>query len=188
MKSTQSTPGAPNTSARCILSRIGIGAVAVLGACALLTGLGKTTGPAGGYLPVGFDKLSAFSATVVYSHADSNAPVLSGPRVTSQIPDAVRALEGKDVAIEGFMLPLKNRDGRVTEFLLLKNQLMCCFGIPPNLNEWVHVSMSGKGIKPCMDQPITIYGTLHVGEYQENRQMLGIYKLDGDGMRIHREF
>jgi len=31
-----------------------------------------------------------------------------------------------------------------------------------------------------MDQTITIFGTLHVSEYKENSQMLGLYRLDGE--------
>lgn len=143
----------------------------------------------GGYLPVGFDKLSAFPARVSYELVDSNTPAFcKTPGLACRIPDVVRALDSKDVAVQGFMLPLKHQNGRVKEFLLLKNQSLCCFGRPPNLNEWVHVTLAGKGVRPCMDQSITVYGTLHVGEYKENRQMLGIYRLDGDGMRIPREF
>jgi hypothetical protein len=137
------------------------------------------------YLQIGFDKLSAFPATVIYEIVNSNTPAFYyAPKMTGRIPDEVKALEGKGVALKGFMLPLKQEEGRVKEFILLKNQSMCCFGKPPNLNEWVHVTMSGKGVKPLMDRVVTIYGRLHVSEYQEGRQRLGIYRLDGEGISL----
>jgi hypothetical protein len=116
---------------------------------------------------------------------NSNSPAFYyAPKMTGRIPDEIKALEGKGVALKGFMLPLKQEEGRVKEFILLKNQSMCCFGKPPNLNEWVHVTMSGKGVKPLMDRVVTIYGRLHVSEYQEGRQRLGIYRLDGEGISL----
>jgi hypothetical protein len=66
----------------------------------------------------------------------------------------------------------------VTEFLLLKNQMGCCFGISPGINEWIDVRTSGKGVNPLMDDLLTVYGTLHVGEVRENGYLTGIYRLD----------
>jgi hypothetical protein len=40
--------------------------------------------------------------------------------------------------------------------------------------------MAGKGVKPIMDQPIAVIGTLHVGPTQENGLLTGIYTLDGE--------
>lgn len=143
----------------------------------------------GGYLEVGFDKLSDFPASVVYEGVSSNTPAFYyAPKLVGSIPAEIKALDGKDVAIQGFMLPLRGDAGRVQEFILLKNQSMCCFGLPPKINEWIHVRVKGQGLKPLMDQVVTIYGTLQVGEYSENRQILGLYRLQGDGMSIPRQF
>ena len=57
---------------------------------------------------------------------------------------------------------------------------MCCYGMMPKVNEWIHVRMGGKGARCIMDTPVTIFGKLHVEEYRENRTMLGIYRLDGE--------
>jgi hypothetical protein len=133
-----------------------------------------------GYLQTGFDKLSGFLARVVYEAANSNSPAFE-PRLASPVPENIKALDSKKVSVSGFMLPLKLQEGRVTEFILLKNQMMCCYGRPPVINEWIHVKIL-NGIKPAMDQTITIYGTLHVSEYKENAQMLGLYRLDGEKM------
>ena len=140
---------------------------------------------AAGYLEVGFDTLSGFEATVTYEMVSTNpaAPVYA-PKLSSAVPDTIKALDRKEIAVQGFMLPLKEEAGRVGEFVLLKNQMMCCFGAPPKVNEWVHVRIKGQGIKPLMDQVITIYGTIHVGQYNENRTLLGLYQIEGDGVGL----
>ena len=42
--------------------------------------------------------------------------------------------------------------------------------------------MADKGVKPMMDQPVTLYGTLHVGEMRENGYLVGIYSMDAEKM------
>ena len=42
--------------------------------------------------------------------------------------------------------------------------------------------MTNKGIKPVMDQAVTLYGTLKVGGIYENDYLVGIYALDGEKM------
>ena len=78
------------------------------------------------------------------------------------------------------MLPLKVEGGLVTELLIMKDQSMCCYGNVPKITEWVNVKTSGSGIKPIMDQPISILGTLHVGAMRENGYLIGIYQMDGE--------
>ena len=80
------------------------------------------------------------------------------------------------------MLPLKVEGGLITELLIMRDQSMCCYGTVPKINEWVSVKMTGKGVKPIMDQAVTLYGKLHVGEIRENGYLVGIYQLDGEKM------
>lgn len=56
---------------------------------------------------------------------------------------------------------------------------MCCYGAVPRINDWVSVKMKKGGVKSIMDQPVTIYGKLHVGEMLENGYLVGIYEMDG---------
>jgi hypothetical protein len=106
------------------------------------------------------------------------APADAKPK--DQIPDFVRKLDAKKVAITGFMLPTKFKDGKVTEFLLMKDQSSCCFGVMPRINEWVTVKMTNGGIPPLMDTPITLVGKLKVGELFEEGYLAAIYQLDGE--------
>jgi hypothetical protein len=59
---------------------------------------------------------------------------------------------------------------------------MCCYGNVPKITEWVSVKTKSKGIKPIMDQPVSIEGTLHVGAMRENGYLVGIYQMDGEKM------
>jgi len=66
--------------------------------------------------------------------------------VRRQIPDDVLAMNGRKVALAGFVLPLALADGRATEFLLLRTQSACCFGLVPRVNELVIVKVAPPGI------------------------------------------
>ena len=81
------------------------------------------------------------------------------------------------------MLPLKVEGGVVTELLIMRDQSMCCYGAVPKIHEWVSVKMTGAGVKPIMDQPVTLFGTLRVGEMRENGYLVGIYRMDGERMK-----
>ena len=141
---------------------------------------GKATKP-GGYLAVGFDTLSSYE----YAAPDVQVTnLINGiDEADKFIPANVKGLDGKKAVIKGFMLPLKVEAGKVTEFLIMRNQGACCFGVPPKITELVMVKApAGKGVQPIMDQPVDIEGTLHVGTTRENGFIVGIYRMDGERM------
>lgn len=140
----------------------------------IVTGNGKE------YLNVGFDYLSGFE--YVIPEAVQTNQTTNADQEKDQIPANVRALNKKQVALKGFMLPLKVEGGLITELLIMRDQSMCCYGAVPKINEWVSVKMTSKGVKPIMDQAVTLYGTLKVGEILENGYLVGIYEMDGDHM------
>ncbi len=122
---------------------------------------------------VGFDKLSSYEFIAPESEAKAK-------EAEAQIPDKVRAYDAKRVTVTGFMLPVKMNEGLVTEFLLVKDPMMCCYGVMPKVNEWVVVKMNGKGVPPLMDVAITFEGTLKVGQIYEGGYLTGLYLLQGD--------
>jgi hypothetical protein len=128
----------------------------------------------GGLLQLGFEKLAGFNYTVPEYTGATPPPAPD----TNQIPVEIKAFDGRKVAIKGFMLPLKVKEGKVTELLLMRDQSMCCFGTVPKINEFLTVKMVGDGTKPVMDQAVTLVGRLKVGEFSENGYLLGIYQLD----------
>jgi hypothetical protein len=129
----------------------------------------------------GFDKLAGFPFKVTDDMVIGVGDALANSReITGQIPASVKALNDREVSITGFMLPTRVDGGKATEFLLLKNQSMCCYGLTPNLNEYVAVRLTGQGVAPVMDRLITVSGKLHVGEMRQSRLLVGLYQLDGD--------
>jgi hypothetical protein len=154
--------------------------------CAALTlravdNAGAPATPGGEEYPkVGFDRLASY--TFIPPEADTATPNAPPPSGANQIPDKIKALDRQKVAVTGFMLPVKMDGGLVKEFLLVKDPMMCCYGIMPKINEWVVVKMVGKGVKPLMDIPITFDGKLRVGEMYENGYLTGVYLLEGDRM------
>ena len=140
-----------------------------------------------GYLRLGFDRLGSytfvpppFDPTTGEKKADGS--ISKAPSGEEQIPPAVKAWSGKKAIVTGFMLPVKMDKGLVTEFLLVKDAMMCCYGAVPNMNEWVLVRMTKGGVRPLMDVPISFYGELQVGAMYENGYMTGIYLLNGEKM------
>ena len=132
-------------------------------------------------LSVGFDQLAGFPFEVTDQIVDARTDAaVASLKTLAQIPDGIKALNEKAVSLRGYMLPLNFREGLATDFLILRNQSMCCYGIPPKITEWVNVRMIGKGVKPIMDEPVTVCGTLHVGNVRERGSLVGIYRLDAE--------
>ena len=132
----------------------------------------------------GFEILSGYTIEVsdeLLGPVTNNVAEISA-KTQALIPAKVKALDQKRVALKGFMLPLKVEGGLVTEMLIMKDQSMCCYGTVPKIHEWVSVKMSEKGVKPLMDQAVTLMGRLHVGEMRENGYLTGIYRMDGEKM------
>jgi len=155
------------------LIRSGLWLAALLGAT---TGAFAADAPA--YEKVGFDRLASYA--YVPPESDPAKPEVPPPSGAAQIPDKIKALDQQKVAVTGFMLPVKMEAGLVKEFLLVKDPMMCCYGVMPKVNEWIVVKMTGAGVKPLMDIPITFEGKLRVGEMYENGYLTGLYLLEGD--------
>ncbi len=136
---------------------------------------------AGSHDTAGFDKLAGFPFNVTDDMIIGVGDAVANSReIAGQIPESVKVLNEKEVSTTGFMLPTKVDAGKATEFLLLKNQSMCCYGLTPNLNEYVSVRMTGPGVTPVMDRLITVTGKLRVGEIRQSRLLVGLYQMDGD--------
>ena len=65
--------------------------------------------------------------------------------------------------------------------LLVKDQQACCFGVTPQINEFIVVKMP-KGVKSVMDTPVEFYGTLSVKEVFEEGFLSQIYTVTAEKM------
>ena len=100
--------------------------------------------------------------------------------VLGYVPASIRGMDGKEVSVTGFMLPIRIKNRLVTQFMLLRTQNTCCFGIPPELHEVVEVLNVETPAKVLMDTPVTVVGRLHVKERWEGTFLCSIYQMDAD--------
>lgn len=151
-------------------------------------GAGSTGAPGGppdpvvenGYLKLGFEHLASYPFNPP-PFDPAATPDVKPPTGEEQIPDTVKSWHGRKVSLTGYMVPVKMDKGLVTELLLMRNTMACCFGTIPNMNEWVVVRMR-KGVQPLMDVPVEFFGELKVGAMFEHGYMTGLYELDGEKM------
>ncbi len=105
-----------------------------------------------------------------------------------QISSQIKAMNGKKVEIQGFMLPLDMSGDNLRTFMLLKDQMACCYGNIPRLNEWVYVRVpTKKKINIHQDVLVTLLGRLRVGAKFEGEVLTGIYHLELDRIQIDQK-
>jgi len=143
------------------------------------------------YLRIDFDELASYD----YDPYEAMPPDLgAGPKAAgeeyaapspapvknAQVPPRILALNKKKVIITGFMVPIEFKRDSVRSFLLVRIQMMCCFGAMIGMNEWVMVQMDGeKRTTFVQDVPTTVYGELDAGEDIENGMVMSLYRLRG---------
>ncbi|MEZ6014486.1 MAG: DUF3299 domain-containing protein [Planctomycetota bacterium] len=111
-------------------------------------------------------------------HADEDAP---------EFPTSIRALDGKDVALLGYMIPIEWDDAEVLEFMLVRDLLACCFGGAPQPDEWVQVRMEkGKGAHYYPFLPVITHGRFEIdGMTDAAGYAVGCYRMTGT--KVERE-
>jgi hypothetical protein len=141
----------------------------------------------GKHLKVTFNALGSFEYDVPDPDALLASPDPTKP-LKEQIPQPIKKLDNKEVVIVGFMVPVEvDNNGNVKSFALTQNQMFCCFGVPPGMNEWVMVSMEGNPAKYYSDLPIAAFGKLEVGEEIEDGYVMSVYRMRANEIMDVRE-
>lgn len=89
----------------------------------------------------------------------------SAPAAKQQSPAApvVQALDGQQVKLPGYIVPLEvSEEGRVTEFLLVPYFGACIHVPPPPSNQIVHVKSELGVLMDALYQPFWVEGPLQV--------------------------
>ena len=151
-------------------------------------GIAVPTEMIGDYLRVPFSFLGNYWLDEPDWKQLGNAEYIASLSYDTEIPNKVKQLNEKKVAITGFMLPIDVDKGKVKRFLLLKSTMSCCFGVAPRINEVVYVESSKKQkIQTVMDTPITVFGKLSVGQqFREDLMLMGVYQLELDEVKHAR--
>lgn len=103
-----------------------------------------------------------------------------------QFPAALKALDGKEISIVGYMIPGEMDQGNVLDFMLVRDLLGCCFGGTPMPDEWLDVIMvegAEAEYRPYMPTRVTGILTLS-GQQDEAGFALGIYMLKGTHVTV----
>ena len=100
------------------------------------------------------------------------------PKYDDQTPDNIKALNGRAVRIRGYMLPVRMEGNEVREFMIMPNQLSCCFGGTPRFWEFVVSEKKGDAVPNLMDTLLTFEGVLKVGDVFENGYWTQFYTLE----------
>jgi hypothetical protein len=126
------------------------------------------------YQTVSFSTISNYE----YELPDPLDPSSKAPQ--NVIPAAVKALNGKMVALEGFMLPLDLTPDGVSVFMLNASLDMCYFGAPVRMNEWVLVKMKAGKRAKFTHLATIVKGRFEVGEEMRNGRVASLYRLEAD--------
>jgi hypothetical protein len=99
------------------------------------------------------------------------------------IPDFIKKLDGKEIEMIGFMMPLSEVKN-ITEFILVPSLWGCCYGQPPAVNHIVVVKMPPGQTTKFASDVIRVRGHFNVGETKQDGYLVSLYvltveKIDG---------
>jgi hypothetical protein len=93
------------------------------------------------------------------------------------IPEEVLALDGKRVELVGVMYYGVDDPDRVTEFYLMPNHMVCCYGTF-RINEAVEVALRPGLETQCVLDYYVIRGTIRVGAIRDDEdRVLALYRI-----------
>jgi len=133
--------------------------------------------PSTGYELLRYSNLTNFTYEIDW---EKDGLIFDFSAYANRVPRDIRNLSNQKVALEGFMVPtVVDEENLVKEFLLMPDQLSCCFGQAPEANGWV-VARSQKGVEVSMDRVIRVLGNLTVEERWDEEFFVGLYHLECD--------
>ncbi len=100
----------------------------------------------------------------------------------SMLTKKISDYDGKKIKIRGYILPSFKQDG-LTQFVLVRDNMECCFGPGAALYDCVMVQMqSGKSASFSV-RPVTVEGNFKIDEWEDFDGVIrAIYHLDGDSV------
>ena len=134
-------------------------------------------------LKLGFDTLSSYPYRVQVGYPDPNSR-RPGLVTEDEIPLLIRGFDGRRVAVSGYIMPTRTQGRGLTQFLLARDQLSCCFGPSPLMNHWIHVTVPHGAAHPNIARPATVTGTLRVGELKKYGSIQSIYRLEAERVGV----
>jgi hypothetical protein len=105
------------------------------------------------------------------------------PFTRDLLPARVTSLENTRVRIRGYILPSFQQTG-LTQFVLVRDNMECCFGPGAALHDCVVVRMVPGRTADFSIRPVAVAGTFRVEELRgPDGRHLAIYALDGENVQ-----
>lgn len=120
-----------------------------------------------GFISLSFTRLADFPY-----ETDENGKLLPG----QELPEHIAALDGQDVAVSGYVVPIEFQEEKVSGLILVRNQLLCCYGEEPRLNEWVFVE-ADPPVEMITDLPVTLFGKFEASPDEEDGMVISLYRM-----------
>jgi len=99
------------------------------------------------------------------------------------LTDEIRKLVDKPISIRGYILPSFQQSG-ITQFVLVRDNLECCFGPGAALYDCVLVEMTGGASTSYSVRPVTVEGVFSVKELRgPDGKHLAIYYMQGKSVK-----
>jgi hypothetical protein len=107
------------------------------------------------------------------------------PFYRSKLTPAVEALFGRRIRIRGFIHPNVPFNSGITRFVLVRDNMECCFGPGAALHDCIFVEMVPGQTIDFTTRPITIEGRFSFRELLDpiDGRVLAIYHLEGEALR-----
>lgn len=104
--------------------------------------------------------------------------------LSNKATSELQELNGKQIKIPGFMVPLEDSQRKVTEFLLVPSPQACIHVPPPPPNQMVYVKMK-KGVDATVGAPIWVYGEFKIATKHSQYGEVS-FELIGDEVEEYR--
>jgi uncharacterized protein len=99
---------------------------------------------------------------------------------TGEMPETLRKLNGLQVRVPGFMVPLEDWEQQVSEFLLVPYFGACIHTPPPPPNQMAHVLMQrNRKVEVNLWDPVWVIGTLRIENVESPYGVVG-YQLSAE--------
>jgi hypothetical protein len=105
------------------------------------------------------------------------------PFKRSMLTDKIEKMHGTSVRIRGYMLPSYQEKG-ITQFVLVRDNMECCFGPGAALYDCVLVEMNRGKSTNFSIRPVAVQGKFEISEFLgPDGKHLAIYRIVGDEVK-----
>ncbi|TWT38399.1 DUF3299 domain-containing protein [Blastopirellula retiformator] len=104
------------------------------------------------------------------------------PFARSMLPQEIEELANQKIRIRGYILPSFESRG-IKQFVLVRDNMECCFGPTAALYDCILVEMKGSGVDFTV-RPVTVEGIFEIKEYLgPDGKHLAIYRMEGESAK-----